>query len=124
MYTSSMHTFDDFNSLKNNLEKRVANTSSSNPHFILMIGDSNAKSSNWSYNDTITAEGAQLDHLTLLYGMKQVITDPTHILDNPSSCIDLIFFNQPNLIMDSGSRLFCSPDRQTLQVSNKKDPIF
>ena len=119
-----MHTFDDFNSLKNNLEKRVANTSSSNPHFILMIGDSNAKSSNWSYNDTITAEDAQLDHLTLLYGMKQVITDPTHILDNPSSCIDLIFFNQPNRIMDSGGRLFCSPDRQTLQVSNKKDPIF
>ena len=34
--------------------------------------------------------------------MKQVITEPTHILENSSSCIDLIFSNQPNLITDSG----------------------
>ena len=33
--------------------------------------------------------------------MKQAITEPTHILENCSSCIDLIFSNQPNLIMDS-----------------------
>ena len=66
-----------------------------------MIGDFNTKLSNWSCNDTTTAEGAQLDYLTSLYGMKQVITEPTHILENSSSCIDLIFSNQPNLIMDS-----------------------
>ena len=34
--------------------------------------------------------------------MKQVITELTHILENSSSCIDLIFSNQPNFIMDSG----------------------
>ena len=34
--------------------------------------------------------------------MKQVITEPTHTLGNSSSCIDLIFSNQPNLAMDSG----------------------
>ena len=34
--------------------------------------------------------------------MKQVITEPTHILENSSSCADLIFSNQPNLITDSG----------------------
>ena len=43
-----------------------------------------------------------LNYLTSLYGMKQAITEPTHILENCSSCIDLIFSNQPNLIMDSG----------------------
>lgn len=52
-------TSDNFNSFSTNLEKHVANVSSSNPHFILMIGDFNAKSSNWSSNDTTTAEGAQ-----------------------------------------------------------------
>ena len=67
-----------------------------------MIRDFNAKSSNWSSNGTTTAEGAELDYLTLLYGMEPVITEPTHILENSSSCIDLIFSNQPNLIMDSG----------------------
>ena len=67
-----------------------------------MIGEFNGKSSKWSSNDTTTAESAQLDYLTSLYCMKQVITDTTHILENSSSCIDLIFCNQPNLITDSG----------------------
>ena len=67
-----------------------------------MIGDFNAKSSDWSSNDTTTTEGGQLDYLTSLYGMKQVITEPTHILENSPGCTDLIFSNQPNLITDSG----------------------
>ena len=37
---------------------------------------------NWSPNGTATAEGVQLDYLTLLHGMKQVITEPIHILEN------------------------------------------
>ena len=102
MCRSPSQTSDDFNSFTTNLEKLVINISSTNPHFILMIRDFNAKSSNWPSNDTTTAKGAKLDYLTSLYGMKQVITEPTHILENSSSCIDLIFSNQPNLIMDSG----------------------
>ena len=102
MYHSPSQTSDDFNSFTTNLEKLVVNISSTNPHFILMIGDFNAKSSNWSSNDTTTAEGAQLDYLTSLYSMKQAITEPTHILENSSSCIDLLFSYQSSLIMDSG----------------------
>ena len=34
--------------------------------------------------------------------MSQVIKEPTHILNNSKSCIDLIFISQPNMIMDSG----------------------
>ena len=71
--------------------------------FLLLIGDFNAKSSNWSSNDTTTAEGAQLDYFTSLYGMKQVITEP--LLESSASCIDLIFTNQPNIVMDSGVHL-------------------
>ena len=37
--------------------------------------------------------------------MKQVITDPTCILENSASWMDLIFTNQPNIIMDSGVHL-------------------
>ena len=79
MYHSTSETSDDFNSFTTNLEKLVVYIFSSNPHFILMIGDFNAKSSNWSSNDTTTVEGAPLDYLTSLYGMKQVITEPTYV---------------------------------------------
>ena len=81
MNRSPSQTSDDFNSFTTNLEKLLVNISSTNPHFILMIGDFNAQSSNWSSNDTTSAEGTQLDYLTSLYGMKQVITESTHILE-------------------------------------------
>ena len=47
----------------------------------------------------------QVDYLTSLYGTKQVITEPTHILESSSSCIDFIFTNQPNIFMESGVHL-------------------
>ena len=37
--------------------------------------------------------------------MKKVITEPTHILESSASCIDLIFTNQPSIVMDSGVHL-------------------
>ena len=52
-----------------------------------MIGDFNVKSSNCSSNDTTAAEGGQLDYLSSLYGMKQVITELKHILESFASCM-------------------------------------
>ena len=40
--------------------------------------------------------------MTSQCGFKQVISDPTHILESNSSCIDLVFTSQPNLVMTSG----------------------
>ena len=105
LYRSPSQTSDEFDSFITNLENLVVDISRSNPHFLLSIGDFNAKSSNWSSNDTATAEGAQLDYFTSLYGMKQVLTKPKHILESSASCIDLIFTNHPNTVMDSGVHL-------------------
>ena len=67
-----------------------------------MIGNFNAKSSNWYLNDVTNFEGSQIEFLASQFAMSQVINEPTHILDNSKSCIDLIFTSQPNMIMDSG----------------------
>ena len=40
--------------------------------------------------------------MTSQCGFKQVISDPTHILESNSSCIDLVFTSQPNLVMTLG----------------------
>ena len=42
-----------------------------------------------------------MENLTSSYGMKQLISAPTHILRYSSSCIELIFVNQPNLVIDA-----------------------
>ena len=47
-------------------------------------------------------EGSHIDSLTNTYRFHQLISDPTHLLPNSSSCIDLIFTGQPNLAIDSG----------------------
>ena len=40
--------------------------------------------------------------INILYELKQLISVSTHILQHPSIDIDLIFDNQPNLVIDSG----------------------
>ena len=37
-----------------------------------------------------------------MHGLQLLISEPTHLLSNSSSCIDLIFTDQPNLAVDSG----------------------
>ena len=102
LYRSPIQTSDEFYLFIINLEKIVRSNRSnrSNPHFVLIICDFNAKSSNWSSNDTTTAEGAQSDYFTSVDNMKQVITEPMHILESSASCIGLIFTNQQNNNMD------------------------
>ena len=67
-----------------------------------MLGDFNAKSSNWYKHDKTTYEGSKIEAITSQLGLKQLIQEPTHILPNSSSCIDLVFRSQPNLVMASG----------------------
>ena len=69
---------------------------------MLPLVDFNAKSNMWLINDQSPSEQTQLEFLISLYGMKQLTAEPTHVLENSTSCIDLIFTNQPNLIMGSG----------------------
>ena len=91
LYWSPSQNSNEFDSFITNLENIVVDIPSSNQHFVLIMGDFNAKSNNWSPNDTTTAEGAQLDYFTSLYGMKQVLTEPTHILESSATCKDLVF---------------------------------
>ena len=91
------HCIDPLDSLIYNFEKLITDIYCRKADFVLMIGDFNAKSCNWSINDTTTPEGAQLDSITSLYGMKQLISEPTHILQQSSSCIDLFPLTSPIL---------------------------
>ena len=49
---------------------------------MLLLGDFNVKSKTWFINDQSLSDGTQLKSLTSLYEMKQVIAEPTHVLEN------------------------------------------
>ena len=67
-----------FDSFISNLEKLLINITSFDPHFVILFGDFNVKSKLLSVNDITTEEGTILENLTSLYGMKQLISAPTH----------------------------------------------
>ena len=97
LYRSPSQKQDEFQKFKSNLEINL-----DNPFFTVMIGDFNAKSSNWYLNDVTSFEGSQIEFLVSQFVMSQVINELTHILDNSKSCINLMFPPQPNMIMDCG----------------------
>ena len=70
--------------------------------FTVILADFNERSRPWWSDDTASYEGSHIDSLTTTYGFHQLISDPTHLLPNSSSCIDFIFTDQPNLVVDSG----------------------
>ena len=53
-------------------------------------------------NDTSTYEVSKIDSVTSQFRLEQIIKEPTHIVGGSSSCIDLIFTTQSNLVMKSG----------------------
>ena len=69
---------------------------------MLITGDFIARSSSWWSCDVDNVERTRLESITSFYGLHQIINEPTHILSSSSSCIDLIFNRQWNVIADSG----------------------
>ena len=102
LYRSRSQSQDNFETFIDNFELNLETLSRKNPFLLVAIGDFNAKSKVWYCNDNTTSQGKALENVTSQFGLHQVIKEPTHILHNSSSCIDLTFASQQNLITESG----------------------
>ena len=67
-----------------------------------IIGDFNAKSCNCYNHDRTSFEGNTIESITSQFGLHQLINKPTKLLQNSSSCVDLIFRSQPNIVVEAG----------------------
>ena len=94
LYRSPDQNLGKFKFALTNLENLLIDITSRNPHLMLLLGGFNAKSKTWFINDQSSSEGTQLESLTSLYRMKQLIAEPAHALENSSGCIDFISTNQ------------------------------
>ena len=102
LYRSPNQCQDDFESFINNLEYNLDSVIVNNPFLTVILGDMNAKSSLWYNNDITTYQGSKIDGVTSYFELQQIIKEPTHCIVDSSSCVDLIFTTQPNLVMESG----------------------
>ena len=69
LYRSPSQKQDEFQELKSNLEINLGALSANNPFLIIMIGDFNAKSSNWYLNDVTCFEGSQIEFVASQFAM-------------------------------------------------------
>ena len=110
LYRSPSHTKDEFDNFIKNLELNLEHIANKSPFLILALGDFNAKMQGWYQDDVITFEGCKIDIATSQLGLSKIIKEPTHILSNSASCMNLIFTSQPNLVMHSGVHSSLHPD--------------
>ena len=75
-----------------------------------IIDDFKAKSCNWYSHDKTSFEGNSMESITSQFGLHQLIKEPTQLLQNSSSYIDLIFTSQPNIVVESGVHLSLHPN--------------
>ena len=101
LYRSFSQTRVTFETLADNFELTLDKIVNKNP-LIVALGDFNAKTTNWYKNDINSYEGLKIDTITSQLGLQQLINEPTNLIANSSSCIDLIFTSQPDLVMESG----------------------
>ena len=91
LYRSSSQNQGEFEHFLLSLENLLGNIRNQDPAFTTLLGVFNARSNSWWVHDNINNEGTQIQSISSLYGFSQLILEPTHILQNSSSCIDLIF---------------------------------
>ena len=99
------HSTPEFEAFLQNFKTLYTKLKAENPFAILFTGDFNGHSQFWWPDGDTNPEGKEIDNLFTSLNLTQIISEPTNFepSKNPS-CIDLIVTDQPNLILDSGTR--------------------
>ena len=104
LYRSSSQSQDDFATFSDYFEMPLDLVSKKNPFLLVVLGDFNAKLCQWHDKDSSISEEISVENITSQFGLHQMINEPTHILENSSSRIGLIFTSQTNLSVESGTQ--------------------
>ena len=99
-YRSPSQTVDEFESICQSLHLTLTNIADTSPFPSALIGDFNARCTNWWEADIDSKASKELDTLTSTAGYSQFIDKPTHFFSGVCSCVDLIFGNKPELISE------------------------
>ena len=100
LYRSPSQSQDDFETFSDNFEMTLETLAQKDSFLTTIIGDFNAKSCNWYSHDKTNFQGSSIESITSQFGLHLLINEPTHLLQNSSSCIDLIFTSQPNIVVE------------------------
>ena len=104
------HGTAGFNDFLDNFKSLHSSIQSENPYAVFYAGDFNGHSKLWWSKGDTTPEGKSIEELFTSLNLSKVISEPTNFTPNKNpSCIDLLVTDQPNLILDSGTRPSLDP---------------
>ena len=102
IYRSPSQDQSEFDDFTVNFELLLSKLHAESPFCIVITGDFNCRSTQWWEHDIENNEGRIFEPFVSELGLHQLISEPTHFMGDSKSCIDLIFTDQPNLVVDSG----------------------
>ena len=108
-------------SFADNLGLTLDTLTNSNPFLILDIDNFHAKTYNLYYKDKTSYKGLKTDAITSQFGSEKLNNEPTHIIENSSSCIDLTFTIHSKVAMESGVDSSFHPNCHHQTVFTKSD---
>ena len=101
-YRSPNQNQEQFESIHENLIDMVSGINNQQPTCSILVGDFNAKLSKWCPSDKDSKAGQEIGTFTTASVYTQMIGQPTHIINEKSSCIDLLFTTYNKLLCNVG----------------------
>ena len=102
IYRSPSQNHEEFDIFLINFELMLSKMFAENPYAIIISGDFNCRSTQWWDKENENEEGRSFEPLISDLGLHQLINEPTHIIGEHRSCIDLVLTNQPNIFLEAG----------------------
>ena len=66
----------------NNFELNIDTATANDTFLTVVLGYFNAKSDLWFKGDNTTCECSKIDGITSIFGLQQIINEPTHIVED------------------------------------------
>ena len=99
------HNSPEFETFISNFANLHSKIKAENPFAMFFTGDFNGHSQFWWPDGDTNPEGREIEDLFTSLNLSQIISEPTNFEPGKRpSCIDLIATDQPNLVLDSGTR--------------------
>ena len=102
IYRCPSQDLEEFKSFTSNFELMLFKMQAENPFCVILTGDLNGRSIQLWKDDIENKKGKLFEPLASDNGLHHLISQPTHLMRDSKSCIDLISVDQPNLVIDSG----------------------
>ena len=102
LYRSPNQNQEQSQAFTDGFQLMISQIAAENPYCVIITGDFNRRSHQWWGSDTENEDGRIFEPLASDLGFWQLISEPTHLMGQSKSCLDLIFTGQPNLFLENG----------------------